>query len=246
LRRGFIVKKRILALLLVLVMLLTAFPAHAASNPTFRVETVSAEAGDAVDVYIQIENNPGIASIRLKATYDPQLTLTDISYNAALGGVYQLPEFMESPVTLNWLNFMADTEGDLYFVKLTFRVNGNASVGTYPITISYEPENVYNIAEQDIAFAVVNGGVQVVDCLHRSKTSVAAKASDCKTQGWDAYKSCDGCGQLFDTADKKIDAVPLRPLSQNHTGGTATCVKKAVCTVCGTAYGELAKELIQR
>ena len=30
------------------------------------------------------------------------------------------------------------------------------------------------------------------------------------------------------------------PAKENHTGGTATCTEKAVCTVCNTAYGELA------
>ncbi len=29
------------------------------------------------------------------------------------------------------------------------------------------------------------------------------------------------------------------PILQNHTGGTATCVQKAVCEVCGISYGEI-------
>ena len=77
-----------------------------------------------------------------------------------------------------------------------------------------------------------------VSCGHANKTAVAAKASDCKNAGWDAYKQCDDCGQLFDAAGtNKIDAVPFRPLSEQHTGGTATCTDLAVCTVCSQPYG---------
>ena len=79
-----------------------------------------------------------------------------------------------------------------------------------------------------------------VGCGHTSKTTVPAKASDCQNQGWDSYKKCDGCGQLFDLSDAQIAEIPFRPLSGTHTGGTATCTDKAVCSVCGTAYGSLA------
>ena len=76
--------------------------------------------------------------------------------------------------------------------------------------------------------------------MHGHKTTLPEKASTCKDKGWDAYKKCDDCGQLFDMSDHKIDAIPFRPLSTTHTGGTATCTHKAVCTVCGNEYGNLA------
>ena len=38
------------------------------------------------------------------------------------------------------------------------------------------------------------------------------------------WHQCTGCGEQLDVA--------------NHTGGEATCVSKAVCEVCGAAYGE--------
>lgn len=39
------------------------------------------------------------------------------------------------------------------------------------------------------------------------------------------WQVCDSCGIIFNT--------------DTHTGGEATCSTKAVCTVCGTEYGEL-------
>ena len=81
--------------------------------------------------------------------------------------------------------------------------------------------------------------VVTVACSHANKTPVAEKASDCKNQGWDAYVKCDDCGQLFaENGTTEIAEIPLRALSSNHTGGTATCTAQAVCTVCSQSYGD--------
>ena len=78
-----------------------------------------------------------------------------------------------------------------------------------------------------------------VSCGHTAKTDIAEKASTCKEKGWDAYKKCADCEQLFDASGNKIDAIPYRALSTEHTEGTpANCVNQAVCSVCGEAYGE--------
>ena len=82
--------------------------------------------------------------------------------------------------------------------------------------------------------------VENAPCVHVHKTTLPEKASTCKDKGWDAYKKCDDCGQLFDMSDHKIDAIPFRPLSTTHTGGTATCTAKAVCSVCHQPYDDYA------
>lgn len=74
-------------------------------------------------------------------------------------------------------------------------------------------------------------------CKHTNKTDVSAKVSTCTAKGWDAYKKCSDCGQLFDMSGNPISAIPYHALA-NHTGGTATCTAKAVCDVCGNEYGE--------
>ena len=79
-----------------------------------------------------------------------------------------------------------------------------------------------------------------VSCAHTATTPVAAQVSDCKTPGWDAYKTCNACGQILSAQGAELQAIPYLPLSQNHVGGTATCLKKAVCTVCQKEYGNLA------
>lgn len=78
-----------------------------------------------------------------------------------------------------------------------------------------------------------------VSCAHTNKSTVPAQNSTCTVKGWDEYKKCDDCGQLFDTSDVEINEVPFLNLA-DHTGGTATCTAKAVCSVCHQPYGDYA------
>lgn len=78
-----------------------------------------------------------------------------------------------------------------------------------------------------------------VSCAHTNKSIVPAQDSTCTVKGWDKYKKCDDCGQLFDTSDVEIDEIPFLDLA-NHTGGTATCTAKAVCSVCHQPYDDYA------
>lgn len=97
-----------------------------------------------------------------------------------------------------------------------------------------------------ITITTADGGftdtcVVTVACSHANKTPVAEKDSDCKDQGWDAYSKCPVCGQLFNAEGEEIDAIPFRPLDYTkHTGGTATCTAKAICSICDQPYGDLA------
>ncbi len=87
------------------------------------------------------------------------------------------------------------------------------------------------------AFCTVT--VVAAPCTHTYKTYIGEKPSTCTKQGWDAYSRCDNCGQRFDMEGNPISEIPFRALA-DHTGGTATCTHKAVCTVCGNEYGNLA------
>ena len=60
--------------------------------------------------------------------------------------------------------------------------------------------------------------------------SVETLEATCTLKGYTVYK-CEYCQNT-----KKDNYVP----ALGHTGGTATCVDKAVCTRCGNAYGRLA------
>ena len=73
--------------------------------------------------------------------------------------------------------------------------------------------------------------VENAPCTHTDKTNVDAKPSTCTEQGWDAYFKCDDCGQLFDNAGNKIDAIPYLPLAAHSL--TPVAAKAATCTENG-------------
>ena len=73
--------------------------------------------------------------------------------------------------------------------------------------------------------------VENAPCTHTSKTPVPAKVSTCEEKGWDAYFKCDDCGQLFDNAGNKIDAIPYLSLAAHSL--TPVAAKAATCTENG-------------
>lgn len=68
-------------------------------------------------------------------------------------------------------------------------------------------------------------------CDHVHTEIRNAKEATCKETGYTGDTYCTDCGALLSTGT----TIPLA----DHQGGTATCTKKAVCTVCGKEYGTL-------
>lgn len=135
--------------------------------PYIVIDNANATVGGKVSVKIALRNNPGIASMNLQLEYDSSvLTLTDIEYNGEMGGMTQMPEGYGSPVTLNWFNGTANSYGDYVFATLTFEVADTATAGAVTsIRITYDPENVYNIDETNVAFFVEGGELTLIPYL---------------------------------------------------------------------------------
>lgn len=72
-----------------------------------------------------------------------------------------------------------------------------------------------------------------VNCSHLNTTDVPAEDSTCIKHGHKAYTICNDCSEITRGSNSEL------PLG-DHIGGTATCVKKAVCDVCHKEYGNLA------
>ena len=75
--------------------------------------------------------------------------------------------------------------------------------------------------------------VVTVNCSHLHTTEHPAEPSTCVKHGHNAYTVCDDCGEIMEGSDAEL------PLGE-HTGGTATCIKKAICDVCHQEYGDFA------
>ena len=152
------------AALLIGVFAFVPFSVSADSKPTFVVENVEAEPGAKnVAVNVSVKNNPGIASILLDIGYDKTaLTLKNFSYNSvALAGTMTVPfNASVSQPSLSMVSGTSNINGDFLFATLYFDVADNAS-GKQSITLSYDENNVYDIAENNIKFAVVNGSINL-------------------------------------------------------------------------------------
>ena len=163
-------RHKLLSLILASAMLLAIIPAPvfaAESEMVLRVSQVSAVAGSTVQVKLELENNPGLAALKVKVAFDDVLTLTDVAFNSGMGGQYQNPQTYASPVSLTWYNGAENFTGkNTTFATLTFQVSESATAGeVVDLVVTYNPSDVYDITETDIALNVINGSVTVLDCV---------------------------------------------------------------------------------
>ena len=120
---------------------------------TMRVSQESESVGNKINVKISLEDNPGVASIRVQVSYDDFLTLENVEFNAALGGQAQTSDYLNngSPVTLIWVNAFSNFTEDGLFATLSFRINDEAVEDTFSeISVTYDASDIYNVEEQDI------------------------------------------------------------------------------------------------
>lgn len=167
--------KRIVCFMLLLLLLPQLISSvHAAQVPTISVDAINAEAGDTVEVAIRLRHNPGISSLKVTVIFDDVLTLSSVSYNAQIDGMTMQPQHLASPLTLNWISPMADAVGDWTFAIMSFTVSDDALPGSYPITLTYNAEDVYNVKEEDVTFAIENGSVTV----HGTQATTAFQSTE--------------------------------------------------------------------
>ena len=244
--------KRPLSLFTAVAMMLTttfsALPVMAEGVPTFSVSSATANPGDTVDVTINIENNPGIASAAMDVSFPDELTLTGVSlksdvYTGQFNGPQSLP--VTKKVRLNWANGLAENSTSGLFATLTFSVSESAGEGTYPISITYDPDDVFNLEETNINFQVSNGSITIGHKL--AKTD--AKAATCTEPGNSAYWSCSNCGKFFsDEAGNNEIIENSWVISAAHTlvkteAKAATCTEAGssaywTCTTCGKYFSD--------
>lgn len=93
---------------------------------------------------------------------------------------------------------------------------GSNPTGTYDITAQNTAAVASSICED------YYGGHDLVD--------KDGKKATCTEDGYEAGKECSRCG--YKEGFAVIEAA-------GHTGGTATCTKKAVCEVCHQEYGDI-------
>ena len=227
------------ALGLCLLAVPAASQVEAAEQPAFVVESVSGSEGDSVTVDIAVANNgdPGFCAARISVGYDSSvLELESIENGTVLtGGLYQAGDPSNNPCKVLWSLLTNSTENGT-LATATFTIKDGAQPGTYPITVTYEPNDVFwdkgNGDFENVAFTVENGAVEVV-CQHEAGEWTIVADPTCTEPG-EQVLTCRKCGTTMET--QKIPAL-------GHTYGAwvvdqaATCTEDGaehrVCSVCG-------------
>ena len=211
--------KRILALISTICICLFCIPAiHSSaepSTPAFVVEKVSGYAGDKVTVKITTENNPGVAYIRLLISYNSQvLKLLSASDGTIMTGASFVPgnDPTKNPYALTWASLENKTADGL-LASLTFEILDEAALGESAVTLSYDPEDVFDVEFNNVPFTIQNGSV-TVECDHVAGDWETQKPAACEEEGQEV-KKCTKCQEVLE-----IRPIPATGHKWKETGRT--------------------------
>lgn len=131
------------------------------------VATVKGRAGKSVDVIISLENNPGITGAILTINYDENFTLTNVQSGEALSSLTfaDLAVPYLNPIRLSWDGLTDDTTNGV-LVTLTFSIPDGTEVGEYPVTITYDSDDIYNEDFNDVPIKVIDGKISIINVTY--------------------------------------------------------------------------------
>lgn len=199
----------------------------------FTVSSVTGDTGDTVDVTISITENPGLVSALLKVKYGEGLTLTKVTNGSVFTAENGFTtahsdaadDLANNPYTLSWEGDLLreDFTGTGDIVTLSFKIPDDAELNeenptAYAITVETADSELVNTDLAVVPSTAEAGSVTVV-C-----PKIDADGEWATDENGNHYHE-DAHGHIFDVGA--------------HEGGTATCLKKAVCEICGKEYGEL-------
>ncbi len=143
-------------------------PVIPVTTPQIVVSNVKANLGKSVDVTVSLKNNPGVIAVKFSISYDSaKMTLTGVSN----GTIFENSTFMAGktlsavPYTVYWEDALAEEnyDADGVLVTYTFEIKDDAETGITPITLQMDNGSTFNYDMGEVAFNVVNGGVEITD-----------------------------------------------------------------------------------
>ena len=168
-------KKKILSLLLAIVLVVTIVPSGMVSalitvdftDPTIYIDSKNALRGSTVDVNVNLANNPGIAGARIQISYDPKLTLTDVTSGETFDALdYTAPPAYKSPCLFNWDSETAVVAADGTLLTLTFEVSPTVQANEkLAVNVAYTYGDIYDGDLESLEFDMVSGYVTAIDYI---------------------------------------------------------------------------------
>lgn len=136
------------------------------TSAKYKISGATATAGSTVEVYVSIENNPGIISLRNQMAYDTTaLELIKVEDLKLLSGYTTPSPTIDSPYTLRWADSLAtqNNKANGNFVKLTFKIKDDAEAGDYGISVSHIESRT--ATGEKVEFADCSAVITVIDYI---------------------------------------------------------------------------------
>ncbi len=135
------------------------------TTPTFGVQSAIGNGGDTVAVQVWVKNNPGIISAKLRLAYDSAV-LEPVSVAAGDFADVSFSPVVNNPLVINWINALQPNNAlDGVLATVTFTIKETAPVGQSQLTVTYNPNDVFDSALNNVTFAVENGTATVAGYL---------------------------------------------------------------------------------
>ena len=159
--------KKVLAMVLAVLMLVSVLCVGVSADAdesafAFVADSVTAFAGQTVDVTISTRNNPGIVGLRVTLGYDESV-LTPVEMVAQDFATASFGP-LSNPLSTTWVDAISPnntTNGVI--AKITFQVAADAPVGEYPLTVGIvDPEDIFNSDFELVPVITIDGAVNVV------------------------------------------------------------------------------------
>ncbi len=130
------------------------------------ISSLTAYPGDTIRIPVSIRSNPGISAMKLTITYDTELleyqeAAFDQAFLDAAGAQTCVNAETAGKVILDWVQGQGEYSGSGDFAVLTFKVKAVTEDGDAALTITYDPEDIFNKDHENQTFQIENGTIQI-------------------------------------------------------------------------------------
>lgn len=177
--------------------------------------SASGKQGETINIDVNIDNNPGLITLKFSVSWGEGLELITASNSGLLNGWTQPSPSISSPYILRWADSLA-TDNNVSngkIASLTFKINSNTNAEQKPISISFLESR--NSSGAKNSFSATSGNITV----------------NCKTHTYTAYTKADD-----DTHKRTCTACGEEELPSNHTWNAGTVTKHPTCKETGLKH----------
>lgn len=238
--------KRAISSLLAAVLCFAFGMAAFAAVPTVSVSGASANENEVVTLKVTLEDNPGIASMKLIVDYDENvLELKDAGVEKTVtkvSGSMSSANEKDGKLILNWLSLTGNEfseDGD--FAEIQFKVKSNVVSGDSPVSVSYNADDVYNGDEVNVNFSIKNGAVKVNGSKKPSEEASSEAPSEQPEQNTQNEEQSKPSGKPYsEPAENERPSETGEPAEKpeakvecGHVWGDSKITKEPTCTEQG-------------